>query len=194
MKNEIFSDRLHQAMSEKNFTAKQLSVESGINKSTISEYLSGLYSAKIENLIQLSQTLECDPWWLLGLDTADNPAVNAESFLLDVFSDLQDKADAGPTGQRGAPPEFCDGKHFYLQTGQMAENGELMLCRRQERIRGGQTGIFRSCDGELLILYCEQRKDVDCLIERKPGGRIFINEETENFSTVARVILIIQEL
>ena len=61
-----FSKRLKESMLNKDITQTDLVKETGISKSIISEYLSGMYEAKKENLIKIAKALDVDPLWLIG--------------------------------------------------------------------------------------------------------------------------------
>lgn len=61
-----FSERLAYAMDIKKMTQAELSRRSGINKGSISNYLSGRWSPKGENMYKLATVLDVDPLWLDG--------------------------------------------------------------------------------------------------------------------------------
>lgn len=61
-------NRIKQAMKEKGMTQAELSKESGVSKSTLSEWLNDKYEPKQNNIYILSQTLGVSPTWLMGLD------------------------------------------------------------------------------------------------------------------------------
>lgn len=64
----IIKERLRDAMQRKNMRQADLVVQTGIDKSQISSYLSGKYRPKQENLTLLAEALEVSEYWLLGID------------------------------------------------------------------------------------------------------------------------------
>ena len=63
-----FSDRLKEAMKAKGLKQTDLSRSSGLDKSLISNYLSGKYKARQENLYILAKVLDVPEAWLMGHD------------------------------------------------------------------------------------------------------------------------------
>lgn len=70
-----FTNRLRQALEFRNMSQSELSRLSGIGKSAISQYLSGEYEAKQENIYLMSKPLNVNPAWLMGFDV---PMVGGE--------------------------------------------------------------------------------------------------------------------
>lgn len=63
-----FKDRLDQALSIRNITPAELSKKTKISESTISQYRSGYAKPKDKKLIVISNALDINPTWLMGLD------------------------------------------------------------------------------------------------------------------------------
>lgn len=61
-----FNKRLKQAMELRGFKQVDLVERTGIGKSSISQYLSGDYEAKQDNIFLLAKALDVDPAWLMG--------------------------------------------------------------------------------------------------------------------------------
>lgn len=61
-----FNERLKYAMEVKNIKQVELVERTGISKSGISQYLSGEYAAKQDNVFLLAKALDVDPAWLMG--------------------------------------------------------------------------------------------------------------------------------
>ena len=61
-------NRLCEAMRIRNKKQVDLVNETGINKGTISRYLSGKYEPKTDTLAKLATALDCSEMWLLGYD------------------------------------------------------------------------------------------------------------------------------
>lgn len=65
---EPCSVRIKRALSIRNMTQSELCSKAKISKSTLSEYLKGLYEPKQDKIFILSQALSVDPVWLMGYD------------------------------------------------------------------------------------------------------------------------------
>ena len=65
---EPCSVRIRKALSARNMTQTELCEKAKISKSTLSEYLKGLYEPKQDKVFILSQALNVDPVWLMGYD------------------------------------------------------------------------------------------------------------------------------
>lgn len=65
---ESFADRLNKILRIRNIKPAELAEKSGVPKSAISQYLSGLYEAKQKNIDKLSLALNVNPSWLMGHD------------------------------------------------------------------------------------------------------------------------------
>lgn len=75
---EDFSIRLRKAMNYRNMKQIDLSNKTGIDKSLISNYLSGNYKAKQDKLYELAKALNVNEAWLMGFDVSmdRNPILN----------------------------------------------------------------------------------------------------------------------
>ena len=92
-----FSERLKQAMEYRNFRQVDLVKKTGIDKGTISNYLSGKYKPKSMNTYLIAEALNVDLQWLLGYDVPMEinqfveytpPKDEDDDFLKIEFSDL----------------------------------------------------------------------------------------------------------
>lgn len=85
-----FANRLKTAMSRNNTNLTNLSKISGISKPLISNYLSGNYEAKQQNIYKLAVALNVNPAWLMGMDVPMHDS-NDFAFGLElekIFSDI----------------------------------------------------------------------------------------------------------
>lgn len=69
---ETFANRLKIAMSQKNMKLTKLANITGISKPLISNYLSGNYEAKQQNIYKLAVALNVNPAWLMGYNVDMN--------------------------------------------------------------------------------------------------------------------------
>lgn len=65
---DTFSNRLNRAMQIRNMKATELSLKTGIAKSSLSEYINGKYEAKQDGVYLLAKALNVSEAWLMGCD------------------------------------------------------------------------------------------------------------------------------
>ncbi|MCX2666571.1 XRE family transcriptional regulator [Leuconostoc mesenteroides] len=83
---ESFNSRLKIAMEYKNIKPAELSKMTGIGKSSISQWLSGKYSAKQDKIFIVAKALNVNPSWLIGADVPMN-----DETVLDRIYNLANK-------------------------------------------------------------------------------------------------------
>ena len=77
---EPCSSRIKTALSVRNMTQAELCAKSKISKSTLSEYISGKYEPSNEKIYFLSQALDVNPAWLMGVNVPmENKDIQNES-------------------------------------------------------------------------------------------------------------------
>ena len=69
---DTFANRLKQALELNNMKPIELSLKTNIDKSLISNYLSGNYKAKQDNLSKMAEVLNVSETWLMGYDVVMN--------------------------------------------------------------------------------------------------------------------------
>ena len=79
MQVDTFANRLKKALSMNNMTQTELANKTKIDKSLISNYLSGNYKAKQDNLFLIAKTLNVSEAWLLGYDVSYEKQTSKES-------------------------------------------------------------------------------------------------------------------
>ena len=67
-KDNIRINRLKEIMRKREMTARELSIKANISEASISRYLSGKLSPKLDSIQALAKALDVDPVWLLGYD------------------------------------------------------------------------------------------------------------------------------
>ena len=66
--NESFAERLKRALDARGMNQTELVERTGISKSAISQYLSGVFEPKQNNIYKISRALSVGPTWLMGKD------------------------------------------------------------------------------------------------------------------------------
>jgi len=90
MSNDTFAKRLKYAMHKNKLTLSELSNITGISKPLISNYLSGNYNAKQQNIYRISEALKVSPTWLMGYNV---PIDKFEQSTNDILYDSLIKTD-----------------------------------------------------------------------------------------------------
>lgn len=66
-------DRLSEALKARNMTPAELARRSGVDKGSISRYLSGKFEPKQSAVLSMAKALNVSPSWLLGYDVPVEP-------------------------------------------------------------------------------------------------------------------------
>ena len=88
MQVDTFANRLKKALTINNMTQTDLSNKTKLDKSLISNYLSGNYKAKQDNLTLLANALNVSEPWLMGYDVSFNG--NKDDKLDGLFNKYKD--------------------------------------------------------------------------------------------------------
>ena len=80
-----FAERLRIALDFRNMKATKLSALTGINKSTISQYLSKEYEPKRDRLELFAKTLNVNEAWLIGYDVPMEISSSSNDSLIEEY-------------------------------------------------------------------------------------------------------------
>lgn len=208
MKNDNFAARLREALEWRDMKPAHLSAACGINKSTISQYLSGRYEAKHERVIELAQVLGCDPMWLAGYNVPKQPGENSDircpSGCIPVLGSVA--AGTGVIAQEQiveymqADKQFCDDEHFYLivsgdSMSPALNSGDKVLVHLQDTLEDGQTGVFIVGGEDGVVKKYATGENCIQLISFNPfwPPRVFSGEQIDQVRIVGRVVRSIRD-
>lgn len=133
MEQDITTQRLEAAFSSAGISQAELSRRSGIDRGSISLYLSGRYCPKADKLLRLAEALNVSPQWLSG--AADDPHPDPDA-LLPVFCGVDAGGTLVDTGDTFAVPHRWlteeEGRFFLLRVTGLAMyprllEGDLLL-------------------------------------------------------------------
>lgn len=163
-----FTNRLRQALEFRNMSQSELSRLSGIGKSAISQYLSGEYEAKQENIYLMSKPLNVNPAWLMGFDVpmvggeinrgipiigtiAAGTPILAEENIEDYFCiDNSVKCDFAlkVKGDSMINADIFDGDIVFIRKQPTLENGEIgaILLENEATLKR-----FSKTDGSVIL-------------------------------------------
>lgn len=103
--------RLANALQIRGIKQAELAAEIGINKGTMSRYLSGKYEPKMDVVCKLAEALNCSEWWLLGYDVPmDREMLPAEVEAVNTL--------LYATGRQIMK---CDGEYFLDECGKLTD-------------------------------------------------------------------------
>lgn len=78
MKNKITALRLKEVLSELNMKPQELADRSGVNKASISQYLSGSHAPSNISSGKMGKVLKVEPMWLMGFDVPKKKELNSD--------------------------------------------------------------------------------------------------------------------
>lgn len=125
MENETFANRLYKALSIRNMKPIDLAKKSGIDKAAISQYLSGKYKAKQDNIYLLAKALDINEAWLMGFDAPIERMPDEERNINNIFQySVIDSA---------MLPLLDIGDIAFIYKKDSFENGETILFNLEEK-------------------------------------------------------------
>lgn len=163
MNTDIFASRLKQALEDSCMKAADLCRSCGISRSTMSQYLSGKYSAKYDRVQQFSRVLGCSADWLAGEDVPMTQPVSDSGIMgsvpvLDMRALDRETLFDGEAMIGHEPTEecYCDGHHYVIiapddSMDPVIMEGDRLLCIHQRELQPGQTGVFLLPDGRAAV-------------------------------------------
>ncbi len=156
MANDEIQRRLEEAFAASGLTQAALSRASGIDRSSISLYLSGRYKPKADKLLRLAAALSVTPEWLSGME-ANAPEPSA---LLPVAQELDEQGGLRFTEERvPVPRSFLhggdSGSFFILRVTGLAMyprllSGDCLLVEKTAEPKDGAIAVLVQ-DGALLV-------------------------------------------
>lgn len=135
MNKELFINRLKAAMKNKSISQYSLSKISGINRGTISSYMSGKYLPKQDKIFILADILEVNPEWLAcNSDSMDRIDLNTQStfddgFLINSYPFVDAGVSAGLANEIEAQQDIDLVNIPDLLLGRYAGRKDLLLMR-----------------------------------------------------------------
>ncbi len=206
MDKSVFSARLAQRLEDKMMRQTELCQRTGINKATISQYLSGKYTAKHDRVVVLARALECNPLWLEGYDVDIEAGVGEESDeIIEVGSMLpvlRLTVDSGGAFARDqiedreyAPREYRDKEYFYIRMpdesmSPLMHMGDLLLCESRGQLESGDIGLFVVDGSELCVKRYVRSRNGTVLesADRRWTPCFFPYSRSEPFRVEAKII------
>ena len=155
---DTFANRLDTAIRLRNIKQVELSEKTGIDKSLISNYLSGKYKAKQNNVYILAKALNVNEAWLMGYNVPMERTISSLDITNDkptsipvlgrISAGLPLLASEHLEGFEFAPSTFLKNgfDYFYLKVkgdsmNQKFNDGDLVLVQKQDELENGDIGV-----------------------------------------------------
>ena len=211
------STRIKQIMKEKGMTQADLSKESGISKSTLSEWLNDKYEPKQNSIYILSETLGVNPTWLMGLDVDKENKLDISLIYNELKQPRQQKvynfaeheleeqrleeeynddylgqtaAGAPIEGQQPIPFIGATTVNLLVNGDSMEPNfhdGDIIKYHPQPELENGEIGVF-AVNGGITMKKFRRNSDIRLESLNKKYEDIII-KETDDFSILGKVII-----
>ncbi len=193
MQSDLTRERLEQAFAASGLTQAELARASGIDRGSISLYLSGRYCPKADKLMRLASALSVSPEWLSGVEST--PTETALSFPVMVGLAKDGTLLPGPdtllvprSQLEGKSAEDC----FVLQMQGFSMyprllEGDRLLVKRTRTIPDGAIAVFIQ-QGALLVRQVQGSLLQAANPEYPPHPR------TEDMTLLGRAITLIRAL
>lgn len=132
MRKITFAERLRDIIKERELLQVELCKMTGIGKSAMSQYLSGSFTPKQENLYKLASALHVSEAWLMGYDV---PCERK------IYNGIETDSDSFYfTATDDSMASFC------------IPNGSEVLIQKSKRVRSGQIVCFSVADAQQMLL------------------------------------------
>jgi len=155
-KAKVFGKNLEYLLNREDILQKDLAKALGVSKSTVSMWITGATSPRMDKVKRIAELLNCSI-----SDLLESPAkIDARPVPPQVMIPVLGRVSAGTgitaeenvIGYESADARFGTGEYFYLQVSgdsmsPKIDDGDLVLVHRQTSVDSGTIGVF-SVDGE----------------------------------------------
>lgn len=121
MKYPLTAKRIKDAMESKGIIAQELAARSGVNKSSISQYVNGSHTPSNLSAGKMAEVLSVDPAWLMGFSVnAGRDLSDQENELLRLFRLLNTSGRAKvleDIADTAALPKYTNKKSSFTDVG-----------------------------------------------------------------------------
>ena len=167
-KVESFSKRLRIGLDRKSMTQTELSIRSGVSKSSISRYLKGDWEGKQEAVYALAGALGVSVSWLMGYDVPIT-GVEAPGTIPAGFEPLPQMTNVPLVGSIACGTPILAEENIKEYIGVPAAwRADIVCIRRQPEVESGQIAAVRIGD-EATLKHFYRSGDVVQLIAENPA-------------------------
>lgn len=188
---KTIAERLKEAMDRIDISQTELVKRTGINKGTLSSYLSGRYAPKQKAIYELAKALHVSEAWLPGYDVPAErdesiyQSVNIDIFRLPLLTPVccgnggfadEDIVEYVPVPSKG----LSDPSHYFCQIAEGdsmkdagIDDGDLLVFEKTSSVYNGMIGAF-----------CIDENEAMCKKYTEANGMIILQPMNSNYDPI----------
>lgn len=173
-----FSKRLEVALLHRDIKQTELVEMTGISKSAISQYLSGAFEPKQNNIYKIAKALNVNPTWLMGKDVAmDNNSIIGNPVRINVYGSIP----------AGIPLEAIQDIQDWEEIPQeWTKGGKEYIALKVK----GDSMYPKYLEGDIVIIKlqedCESGQDCACYVN---GYEVTLKKVSKGINTITLIPL-----
>ena len=186
-----FATILQNLLTEKNMKQSELSRLTKINKSSISEYLSGNYQPKYKNILKIAQVLNVSP--TIFLEKSPDKEVTKLPILGKIAAGIPILAQENIEGYLpydGNDADFCLRIHGDSMINARINDGDIVFIKQQSTVENGEiAAVLINDSATLKRVYFLDNSSVQLRPENpKYKPMVFSKENCDDFRILGKAI------
>lgn len=192
-----FATILQNLLTEKNMKQSELSRLTKINKSSISEYLSGNYQPKYKNILKIAQVLNVSP--TIFLEKSPDKEVTKLPILGKIAAGIPILAQENIEGYLpydGNDADFCLRIHGDSMINARINDGDIVFIKQQSTVENGEiAAVLINDSATLKRVYFLDNSSVQLRPENpKYKPMVFSKENCDDFRILGKAIALYTRL
>ncbi len=211
---DTFADRLVYALKQRNLSQAELCDQTGISRSAMCQYCSGVFKPKEKKLKQIAEVLGVQETWLLGYtseetpcpDTAEYP--NLSPIRLKQFPLLGTIACGEPTfalenketfvtASGEITADFCLRASGDSMIGARIHDGDMVFIRQQAMVENGEiAAVIIEDEATLKRVYYDKQNQRLQLVAENPlyPPLVYVGEELANVRILGKAVCFMSQI
>ena len=186
-----FATILQNLLTEKNMKQSELSRLTKINKSSISEYLSGNYQPKYKNILKIAQVLNVSP--TIFLEKSPDKEVTKLPILGKIAAGIPILAQENIEGYLpydGNDADFCLRIHGDSMINARINDGDIVFIKQQSTVENGEiAAVLINDSATLKRVYFLDNSSIQLRPENpKYKPMVFSKENCDDFRILGKAI------
>ncbi len=192
-----FATILQNLLTEKNMKQSELSRLTKINKSSISEYLSGNYQPKYKNILKIAQVLNVSP--TIFLEKSPDKEVTKLPILGKIAAGIPILAQENIEGYLpydGNDADFCLRIHGDSMINARINDGDIVFIKQQATVENGEiAAVLINDSATLKRVYFLDNSSIQLRPENpKYKPMVFSKENCDDFRILGKAIALYTRL
>lgn len=192
-----FATILQNLLTEKNMKQSELSRLTKINKSSISEYLSGNYQPKYKNILKIAQVLNVSP--TIFLEKSPDKEVTKLPILGKIAAGIPILAQENIEGYLpydGNDADFCLRIHGDSMINARINDGDIVFIKQQSTVENGEiAAVLINDSATLKRVYFLDNSSIQLRPENpKYKPMVFSKENCDDFRILGKAIALYTRL